>query len=171
MNPNTACFQGIVDSTGRITSVVSQISCNPTVNSFFDFSNVGFWVVFGIACVVIITLWFLIGYPRYHVWSAKKSGEADLQEAHQEQQIQVSRAQGRLDAATKNKEAAIIEAEAVAAQIDTIGKQLTQHDLYLKWQWIEMMKEHSDDATIYIPTEAGLPILEAGRLPKQIKAE
>lgn len=84
-------------------------------------------------------------------------------QAHREQQIQVSRAQGRLDAAELNKKAAVIEAEAVSKQIEVIGAQLTKHDLYLKWQWIKMMEDHQSDALIYIPTEANIPILEAGR--------
>lgn len=103
-------------------------------------------------------------FPTYGVWSAHKSGEAELAKAKNEQQIQTAKAQGRLDAAQLNKQAAIVEAEAVAKQIEVIGNNLQKHDLYLKWQWIKMMEDHSDQATIYIPTEAGLPILEAGRM-------
>lgn len=100
-------------------------------------------------------------FPVYNVWAKRKAGEADLEQAHFEQQIQVAKANARLLAAETNKKAAIIEAQAVAAQIDVIGNNLQKHDLYLKWQWIKMMEDHSDSATIYIPTEAGLPILEA----------
>lgn len=116
-----------------------------------------------ILLVVVIISWFLFGYPIWKVWASEKSGEADLQQAHKEQQIQVSKAQGRLDAAKLNKEAAIIEAEAVSEQITKIGAQLTEHDLYLKWQWIKMMEERPDSSVIYVPTEAGMPILEAGK--------
>ncbi len=104
-------------------------------------------------------LWFL---PVWNVWSSRKSGEANLAEAVYEQKIQVAQADGRLLAAEKNKQAAIIEAEAVAAQINTIGEGLQRHDLYLKWQWIRMMEEREGE-TIYVPTEANLPILEATR--------
>ncbi len=113
--------------------------------------------------IVILISWFLFGYPMWKVWASGKSGEADLQQAHKEQQIQVSKAQGRLDAARLNKEAAIIEAEAVSEQITKIGSQLTEHDLYLKWQWIKMMEERPENSVIYVPTEAGIPILEAGK--------
>lgn len=116
-----------------------------------------------IALVVVLIGWFLFGYPMWKVWASGKSGEADLQQAHKEQQIQVSKAQGRLDAAKLNKEAAIIEAEAVSEQITKIGAQLTEHDLYLKWQWIKMMEEKPEGSVIYVPTEASMPILEAGR--------
>ena len=119
--------------------------------------------IWGGLLVVVLIVWALFGMPMWRVWAQRKQGEADLQQAHKEQQIQVSKAQGRLDAATINKQAAIIEAEAVAAQIETIGQTLTKHDLYLKWQWIKMMEERPESSVIYVPTEANLPILEAGK--------
>lgn len=129
-----------------------------------------FWAIIVICILVFIGFLFWI-YPLYNVWASKKSGEADLEQAHFEQQVQVAEANGRLQAAETNKKAAIIEAEAVAKQIETIGTNLQKHDLYLKWQWIKMMEDHSDSATIYIPTEAGLPILEAGKNSHNFKNE
>jgi hypothetical protein len=120
-------------------------------------------VVWPVAAVLLLIAWGLFGLPVWRVWAQQKQGEADLQQAHKEQQIQVSKAQGRLDAANINKQAAIIEAEAVSAQIETIGKTLTQHDLYLKWQWIKMMEERPESSVIYVPTEANIPIMEAGK--------
>jgi hypothetical protein len=111
---------------------------------------------------VLIVLWALVGYPIWNVWASRKSGEAEYQEAINEQRIQIAEAQARLDVAELNKKAAIVEAQAVSAQVKEIGEQLTKHDLYLKWQWIKMMEDR-DGETIYVPTEAGLPILEAGK--------
>jgi len=122
------------------------------------------------AVVVIMLGWILFGYPHWRVWASHQRGLADLQQAKNEQQIQIAQAQSRLDAATLNKKAAIIEAEAVAEQVKAIGTELTHHGLYLRWQWIKMMEDchkGSDGAnttTIYVPTEANLPVLEAGRL-------
>ena len=112
--------------------------------------------------VFLILFWMWLG-PHYKVWKAHMDGKADLARAQNEQQIQVAEAQGRLTAAEANKKAAIIEAEAVCAQIEIIGENVKNHPLYLTWQWIEMMK-HREGATIYVPTEANLPVLEAGRL-------
>ena len=128
------------------------------------------WVWVLIFVVATVVLWFLVGYPVWRVWASHQAGLADLQKAKNEQQIQIARAQSRLDAAQLNKKAAIVEAEAVAAQIDQIGTQLTEHGLYLRWQWIKMMEDHhgeNDETIIYVPTEANLPILEATRLQKQ----
>lgn len=107
----------------------------------------------------------LFFFPIYNVWAAHQSGLADLARAKNEQMIQIAAAEGRLKAAQANKAAAIIEAEAVAEQVQRIGSTLTHHDLYLRWQWIKMMEER-DGETIYVPTEANLPLLEAGRLNK-----
>lgn len=126
------------------------------------------WLVYGGgAFVLVLIIWLVWLYPMWNVWASHQSGLADLQQAKNEQQIQIAQAQSRLDAAQLNKKAAIIEAEAVAAQVEAIGKKLQKHDLYLKWQWIKMMEDRSsngdDNSVIYVPTEAGLPILEAGK--------
>lgn len=119
-----------------------------------------FWIIVGL---VGIFVWFVFVYPYWNVFASKLSGEAKLQEAMNEQRVQLAAAKARKEAATINKEAAIIEAEAVSAQIEKIGQKLTAHDLYLKWQWIQMMEKRPENSTIYVPTEANLPILEAGK--------
>lgn len=120
----------------------------------------------------VILLWVLFGYPHWRVWAAHQRGQADLAQAKNEQQIQIAEAQSRLAAAELNKQAAIIEAQAVAAQVKEIGTELSHHDLYLRWQWIKMMEdtitEESATQIIYVPTEANLPVLEASRLQKGI---
>lgn len=118
------------------------------------------WVITGILGFIGFLLWF---FPVYGVWSSRKSGEAELAEAQFAEQVAQAEANARLNAAETNKQAAIIEAAAVAAQIEKIGANLQKHDLYLKWQWIKMMEERPEASTIYIPTEAGMPILEAGK--------
>ena len=117
----------------------------------------------GIVLVLILAIWGLCALGMiYGVWSAHKRGQADLAQAHNEQQIQVSKAQGRLDAAELNKRAEIIDAEAVAKSVEIIGKALHENTGYLQWKWIHMMEQRDSGDTIYVPTEAGLPILEAG---------
>ncbi len=127
-------------------------------------------VIEGVGAIIgVIVFWVLVGYPRWRVWASHQEGLADLALANNEQQIQISKARARQQAAELNKQAAITEAEAVAEQIDRIGQQLTNHDLYLRWQWIKMMEDtHGEDdqrTVIYVPTESQLPILEARRKP------
>jgi len=132
-------------------------------------SDIPAWVIWALevvaAIVVLFIVWGVAIQPRWQVWAAHQKGLADLAAAKNEQQIQIAQAQSRLDAAQLNKKAAIIEAEAVAAQVQAIGTELAHHDLYLRWQWIKMMEDGKHGAdVIYVPTEANLPILEANRL-------
>lgn len=124
------------------------------------------WVASPLGAILV---WFLFGYPHWRVWAAHQRGLADLAQANNDQQIQIAKANARLKAAELNKQAAIIEAQAVSAQIKEIGTELSHHDLYLRWQWIKMMEdmgEAIDTTVIYVPTEANLPILEASRTRK-----
>lgn len=133
--------------------------------------SVTHFVIFGVVLVLFIVgvIWALMALGKvYGVWAAHKVGQADLAQAHNEQQIQVSRAQGRLDAAQLNKQAEIIDAEAVAKSIEIIGKTLHENTGYLQWKWIHMMEQRDSGDTIYVPTEASLPILEAGNRKKRM---
>lgn len=122
------------------------------------------WSIAGLLLLLVGVIWGLCAFGKiYGVWSAHKSGQADLAQAHNEQQIQVAQAQGRLNAATLNKEAEIIDASAVAKSVEIIGKALHDNSGYLQWKWIHMMQERDSGDTIYVPTEASLPILEAGK--------
>jgi hypothetical protein len=134
----------------------------------FPLSTIFWWIGTVVVVIVVMNMIWSLGIgPRWKVWAAHQEGLADLAKANNEQQIQIAKAKARLDAAELNKKAAIVEAEAVAAQIEAIGSQLTEHDLYLRWQWIKMMEDGNSGAkVIYVPTEANLPILEASRLKK-----
>ena len=47
-------------------------------------------------------------------------------------------------------------------------------EAYLRWSYINMLQETAGQQgrqTIYVPTEAGMPILEAGRIANQRPAE
>ena len=113
--------------------------------------------------VVAVFLWFIVGYPSWNVWASRKSGEAQLAEAENAEKVAMMKANARLNAAKANKEAEIIEAEAVSLSIEKIGNSLEANPSYNKWQWIKMMDRDNDKSVIYVPTEANIPILEATR--------
>lgn len=105
------------------------------------------WAI--VAAFVIAAIWGMFAlFQIYSVWAAHKDGQADLAMAHNEQQIQVAQAQGRLDAAQLNKQAEIIDAEAVAKSVDIIGKALHENTGYLQWKWIHMMEER--DSSMFL---------------------
>jgi hypothetical protein len=58
--------------------------------------------------IALQLLWGLVVGPHWRVWRAHQVGLADLAMAKNEQQIQIAKAQSRLDAAELNKKASIV---------------------------------------------------------------
>lgn len=110
--------------------------------------------------VVAGSMW---GCPQYKVYSARLDGEAKLAHAQAEREVQVRDAQGKLEASTLLANADIERAKGVAQSNKIIGTSLQNNEAYLKWLYIDGLKEKNNLTTIYVPTEAGLPILEAGK--------
>ena len=123
-----------------------------------------FWTVFMIT--VILTLiggvagGLSFGVPQCNVYSQKLSGEAQLRKAEFSRRIAVLEAQAELDSAELRKQTAITRAEGVAQANIVIGKSITPE--YVQWLWVDGLHTGKNQ-TIYIPTEANLPILEAFR--------
>lgn len=106
-----------------------------------------------------------VGYPHYNVYSQRMQGEAEFQRAESNRQIAVREAQAKLDAAKLTSEAEIERARGVAEANKIIANSLNGPEGYLRWRYIEMLENTATGGRdiIYIPTEAGLPILEAGK--------
>jgi len=105
------------------------------------------------------------GCPRYNVWQQGLQGQAELERAKQNRQIEIARAEASRDAAKSLAEAEIERARGVAEANKIIGESLRGNEAYLRYLWIDCMKteEGQPPQVIYVPTEAGMPILEAGR--------
>jgi regulator of protease activity HflC (stomatin/prohibitin superfamily) len=99
---------------------------------------------------------------QYRLWSAAMSGQAELRRAEWNRQIQVREASAKKDAATLLAEAEVERAKGVAQANKIIGDSLKDNEGYLRYLWIDSLA-HTQDKVIYVPTEAGLPVLEAGR--------
>ncbi len=106
------------------------------------------------------------GLNHYWVWSAKMSGLASMAEAEGSRQIATIEAKAKKESASQLADAEIIRAEGVAKANKIIGDSLKANEGYLRYLWIQSL-EHSEGKVIYIPTEAGLPILEANRLREE----
>lgn len=105
------------------------------------------------------------GYPKYRVYSQTMRGQADFKEAEINRQILVEEARAEEEAlalrANGEAEREKIKADATAYAIGKIGVTLETNQSYLRWMWINEIAGGDGDR-IYIPTEAGIPILEAG---------
>jgi flagellar basal body-associated protein FliL len=118
--------------------------------------------VFIIMFVVAIVAVAMVGLPMYHVWTMEMSGKADLANAEWSKQIAIEEAKAELESASLKAAAEVERAKGVAEANAIIGDSLKDNDAYLRYLWIQGLHDGSSE-TIYIPTEANLPILEAGR--------
>lgn len=119
---------------------------------------------FILGLAVILALLFGIGflYKNYKVWSLEKDGQAELAKAEWEKKIRVEEAKALKEAAVLEAEAEVERAKGVAEANKIIGNSLKENEAYLKYLWIDKLGSNNQDV-IYVPTEAGLPILEAGK--------
>lgn len=101
-------------------------------------------------------------FPPYRVYEQEQDGKARLAEAMSSKQIAVQTAKAKAESAEYEKQAEITRAQGAAAAIAITGEALQKNPEYLRYLYINNLAE-SHDQIIYIPTEAGLPILEAGR--------
>lgn len=108
----------------------------------------------------------LYGCPQYTVYQQRLQGEAELARADFNRQIAVREAQAKFDAAAMLAKAEVERAKGVAAANKIIGDSLKGNEAYLRYLWIDKL-DMTKTPVIYVPTEAGLPILEAGHRPAQ----
>lgn len=104
-------------------------------------------------------------YPPYSIWEQEMYGKAELAKAQSTRQIAVAEAKAKEESAHLLAQAEVIRAKGVAEANTIIGDSLKNNEAYLRYLWIEGLKEDAKEGTrvVYIPTEAGLPILEAGK--------
>ena len=120
-------------------------------------------LIAGVAAIVIGA--GLAGCPKYNVYAERLTGEAELARAESNRKIAVAEAEARKESAKQLAEAEVIRAEGVAKANKIIGDSLKNNEAYLRYLYITGLTDNGSGAqTIYIPTEAGLPILEAKRL-------
>lgn len=111
-----------------------------------------------LAIAVIVGLMF--GLPVYNVWQQEMAGKARLAEATQSRQILVEQARAEKEAARETAEA-----------IEIMGNAAKSFPEYRQQEFIgafgEALRQGKIQQIIYVPTEANIPILEAGRSNNQ----
>jgi len=118
--------------------------------------NVKFYVLLGSITTIIFILILMFGLPVYNVWNQGQRGKANLRKAEQEKQILIEQARAEVDAAELRAEA-----------IQLVGEAAQKYPEYRLQEFIgafaESMASDKIEQIIYVPTEANIPIVEAGR--------
>lgn len=130
--------------------------------------NLKSWVVI---CLTI--LFFFCGIvgggmyirPKYNVWSQEMAGKAEFAKAEQNRKIKIEEAKANLEAEKLNAQAEIERAKGAAEAIRIENGSITP--TYIQYLWVRQQNANVNNRIIYIPTEAGLPILKAGRVANE----
>lgn len=96
----------------------------------------------------------------------QKQGQAALLEAESSKKIAIESAKAALESAKLLADAEVERAKGVAKANEIIGDSLKGNEAYLRYLYISNLEKAENNGsvnTIYIPTEGGLPILEAGK--------
>jgi uncharacterized protein HemX len=121
------------------------------------------WLLLGILGVGLVASLFW-AVPKYRIWQREQSGRAELAEAEWSKKVQIEEAYANLEAEKLNAQSEIERAKGMAEAIRIEGGSLTPE--YIQYLWVRQ-NTFNDKTTIYIPTEANLPILEAERLNRE----
>ena len=99
--------------------------------------------------------------PKYKVWQQEMVGKAEFAKAEQNRKIKIEEAKANLEAEKLNAMAEIERAKGAAEAIKIENGSITS--TYIQYLWVRQQNANTNNKIIYIPTEAGLPILEAGQ--------
>ena len=124
------------------------------------------WSTLAIITILVVVVLVLWGCPNYRVYQQGLEGEAELKRAQQNLQIVIQEAQAKKEAAKMLAEAEVIRARGVDSVNRIIGQGLKGNDAYLHYLWLQQLGANNNEV-IYVPTEANLPIMEAGRFSRK----
>lgn len=136
-----------------------------------DFAFGTLLLVIAAALVASLLFGIIFGWQKIRVYVAETGGRAEYARAEQNRKIVILEAQAANESATQNAEATIkIETAKATAEIERakgvaeanriIGDSLKGNEDYLRYLYINGLTSGAGQI-IYVPTEAGLPILEA----------
>ena len=116
----------------------------------------GSTLVISVMATVLIIVALMVGLPQYSVWQQGLAGEAMLARAEQTRQVAVLQAKAERDAA-------VLRAEA----IEIVGQAAKDYPEYRYQEFLgafgEALQSDAVDKIIFVPTEANIPVTEAGR--------
>ena len=132
-----------------------------------------FILAVGFVSILLLIVFSMWAMPRYKVYKLNLEGQAQLKESEWTKQILIEeakakeeaailQARARITLAEAEGKAEVVRAKATAEANTIIGDSLKNNEAYLRYLWI-MGLHNGKGERIYVPTEAGLPILEAGK--------
>ena len=119
-------------------------------------------IILSVICFLFLLFGGVIGCPYYNVWEQEMSGKAEFAKAEQNRKIKIEEAKANLEAEKLNAQAEVERAKGAAEAIKIENGAVTP--TYIQYLWVRQQNLSSENTkVIYIPTETGLPLLEANR--------
>lgn len=146
----------LVSTQHMITSRLHSARAEASIGAIILIALASFIVLSGL---IGLTMW---GMPLYKVYQQRKDGEAMLAHAQSSKEVAVAEAKAKMESASLLADAEVARAKGVAAANKIIGDSLKDNEAYLRYLWVNNL-ESNNPTVIYVPTETGMPILEAGR--------
>lgn len=101
--------------------------------------------------------------PAYNVYSKRMEGQAALAEAQSSRQVATLEAKQKMESADYLAKAEVTRAQGAARANAILQNSLGGPEGYLRYLQIQAY-ENTNAKLIYVPTQGGLPVLEASRL-------
>lgn len=120
-----------------------------------DMNAFGYAAAWALAAAVIVGIIMSFLWINYSYLPERRLARAEI-----EKRILVEQARAERDSAVFEAEAEVNRARGVAEANEIVNDSLTPE--YLRYHYINTLSKNNQDV-IYIPTEAGLPVLEAGK--------
>ena len=117
------------------------------------------FIIMGIIGIALLC-WAIPVYSRYQIL---QNAQNELQAQNYLKQVAIATAESKNESAKYEADAEVTRAKGVAQANQIIGDSLRGNESYLKYLWINNMGNNIGKDVIYVPTEANLPILEAGK--------
>lgn len=121
-------------------------------------------IILSVICAIALVVGLFFGVPYYNVWEQEMSGKAEFAKAEQNRKIRIEEAKANLESEKLNAQAEVERAKGAAEAIKIENGAITP--TYIQYLWVRQQNTNANKI-IYIPTEAGLPVLEAGRTNKE----
>jgi len=111
----------------------------------------------------------LWGCPQYNVYTNRLGGQATFERAEQDRRVKIEEAKAAYESAKLHAQAEVERAKGTAEANKILQENLGGPENYLRWRTIQMLEETGKGGgreTVYVPTEAMLPITEAGKIKR-----
>ncbi len=114
----------------------------------------------GLFLLLFIIAGLMFIWPQYNVWQQGLAGKASLRRAEQDRKILIEQAKAE-------KESAQFRADAIAI----VGAAAQEYPEYRLQEFLgafaEALQNGNIEKIIYVPTEANIPVMEAGRFMRK----